>query len=65
MTLRSLNVLAVADVIYCEDTRVTPRLLERFGIKNKLKPYHDHNSDGAGAAIIAAIQAGQSHRLGE
>jgi 16S rRNA (cytidine1402-2'-O)-methyltransferase len=59
MTLRSLNVLAVADVIYCEDTRVTPRLLERFGIKNKLKPYHDHNSDGAGAAIISAIQAGQ------
>jgi 16S rRNA (cytidine1402-2'-O)-methyltransferase len=59
MTLRSLNVLAVADVIYCEDTRVTPRLLERFGIKNKLKPYHDHNSDGAGASIIAAIQAGQ------
>jgi 16S rRNA (cytidine1402-2'-O)-methyltransferase len=58
MTLRSLNALAVADVIYCEDTRVTPRLLERFGIKNKLKPYHDHNSDAAGAAIIAAIQAG-------
>lgn len=59
MTLRSLNVLAVADIIYCEDTRVTPRLLERFGIKNKLKPYHDHNSDGAGAAIITAVQSGQ------
>lgn len=59
MTLRSLNVLAVADVIYCEDTRVTPRLLERFGIKNKLKPYHDHNSDGAGNAIIKAINDGQ------
>ncbi len=59
MTLRSLNVLAVADVIYCEDTRVTPRLLERFGIKNKLKAYHDHNSDGAGTSIIAAIESGQ------
>lgn len=59
MTLRSLNVLAAADMIYCEDTRVTPRLLERFGIKNKLKPYHDHNSEGAGAAIIAAVQSGQ------
>lgn len=59
MTLRSLNVLAVADIIYCEDTRVTPRLLERFGIKNKLKPYHDHNSEEAGTAIIAAIQSGQ------
>lgn len=59
MTLRSLNVLAVADVIYCEDTRVTPRVLERFGIRNKLKPYHDHNSDGAGAAILSAIRTGQ------
>ena len=59
MTLRSLNALATADVIYCEDTRVTPRLLERFAIKTKLKPYHDHNSEGAGAAIIAAIQMGQ------
>jgi 16S rRNA (cytidine1402-2'-O)-methyltransferase len=59
MTLRSLNVLAMADVIYCEDTRVTPRLLERFGIKNKLKPYHDHNSEGAGSAIIAAVQRGE------
>jgi 16S rRNA (cytidine1402-2'-O)-methyltransferase len=59
MTMRSLNVLAMADVIYCEDTRVTPRLLERFGIKNKLKPYHDHNSDFAGASIIAAIRGGQ------
>jgi 16S rRNA (cytidine1402-2'-O)-methyltransferase len=59
ITLRSLNVLAMADVIYCEDTRVTPRLLERFGIKNKLKPYHDHNSEGAGASIISAIQSGQ------
>jgi 16S rRNA (cytidine1402-2'-O)-methyltransferase len=59
MNLRSLNVLAAADVIYCEDTRITPRLLERFGIKNKLKPYHDHNSESAGAAIVNAIAAGQ------
>jgi 16S rRNA (cytidine1402-2'-O)-methyltransferase len=59
MTLRSLNVLAVADVIYCEDTRVTPRVLERFGIKNKLKPYHDHNSEGAGTAILESILSGQ------
>jgi 16S rRNA (cytidine1402-2'-O)-methyltransferase len=58
MTLRALNALATADVIYCEDTRVTPRLLERFAIKTKLKPYHDHNSESAGAAVIAAIQAG-------
>jgi 16S rRNA (cytidine1402-2'-O)-methyltransferase len=58
VTLRSLRVLAAADIVYCEDTRVTPRLLERFGIKAKLKPYHDHNADAAGAAIMAAIAQG-------
>jgi 16S rRNA (cytidine1402-2'-O)-methyltransferase len=59
VTLRALNALATADTIYCEDTRVTPRLLERFAIKTKLRPYHDHNSAIAGATIVAAIQAGE------
>jgi 16S rRNA (cytidine1402-2'-O)-methyltransferase len=59
ITLRALEVLAAADIVYCEDTRVTPRLLDRFGIRTKLKPYHDHNSDAAGAAVISAISSGQ------
>jgi 16S rRNA (cytidine1402-2'-O)-methyltransferase len=63
VTLRSLRVLAAADVVYCEDTRVTPRLLERFGIKAKLKPYHDHNAEGAGAAIMAEIAQGAAIAL--
>jgi 16S rRNA (cytidine1402-2'-O)-methyltransferase len=63
MTLRGLQVLAAADVAYCEDTRVTPRLFERFGIRTKLRPYHDHNAARAGAAIIAEIRAGLSVAL--
>jgi 16S rRNA (cytidine1402-2'-O)-methyltransferase len=63
VTLRALMVLAAADFVYCEDTRVTPRLLERFGIKAKLKPYHDHNSTDAGNAIMAEIANGASVAL--
>lgn len=63
VTLRSLQVLAAADVIYCEDTRVTVRLLERYGLRNRLKSYHDHNAETAGAAIIAEIQSGQAVAL--
>ncbi len=63
VTLRSLQVLAAADILYCEDTRVTPKLLERFGIKVKLRPYHDHNADEAGKAIIADIESGKAVAL--
>lgn len=38
ITIRALNVLAAADYILCEDTRVTSRLLERYGIRNTMKP---------------------------
>jgi 16S rRNA (cytidine1402-2'-O)-methyltransferase len=60
VTLRSLQVLAAVDLLYCEDTRVTPKLLDRFGIKVKLRQYHDHNSDEAGKSIIAEILSGKS-----
>jgi 16S rRNA (cytidine1402-2'-O)-methyltransferase len=63
VTLRALQVLAGADHVYCEDTRVTAKLLERYGIRNKLKPYHDHNAQGAGQAILNDIAAGQSIAL--
>ena len=63
VTLRSLQVLAAADLLYCEDTRVTPKLLDRFGIKTKLRQYHDHNSEEAGKSIIAEILSGKSVAL--
>jgi 16S rRNA (cytidine1402-2'-O)-methyltransferase len=63
VTLRSLQILAAADYLYCEDTRVTPKLLDRFGIKTRLRQYHDHNSEDAGKSIIAEIVSGKSVAL--
>jgi 16S rRNA (cytidine1402-2'-O)-methyltransferase len=63
VTLRALQVLAAADAIYCEDTRVTAKLLERYGVRNPLKPYHDHNANDAGQAIMATIEEGKSVAL--
>jgi 16S rRNA (cytidine1402-2'-O)-methyltransferase len=63
VTLRALNVLASADYILCEDTRVTSRLLERYGIRNTMKPYHEHNAEKVRPAIIAGLQDGKSFAL--
>ena len=63
VTLRGLQVLAAVDILYCEDTRVTPKLLERFGIKVKLRAYHDHNAEEAGKAILADISNGMAIAL--
>ena len=63
ITIRALNVLAAADYILCEDTRITSRLLERYGIRNTMKPYHEHNAEKVRPAIIAALQDGKSFAL--
>ena len=44
MTVRALATLAAADAVLCEDTRVTPKLLERYGIRARLVSYHEHNA---------------------
>ena len=63
VTLRALEVLAAADVIYCEDTRVTVKLLERYGIRNSLKPCHDHNEARVAKDIVAAVEDGRAIAL--
>ena len=63
ITIRALNVLAAADYILCEDTRITSRLLERYGIRNTMKPYHEHNAEKVRPAIVAALQDGKSFAL--
>jgi 16S rRNA (cytidine1402-2'-O)-methyltransferase len=60
VTIRALQVLAAADVIACEDTRVTSKLLERYGIRNRLKPYHDHNAEETGDYLLNEIASGKS-----
>jgi 16S rRNA (cytidine1402-2'-O)-methyltransferase len=58
VTLRALWVLRQVDRILCEDTRVTRRLLARFGIDKQLEPYHDHNADRVRPAVLEALRQG-------
>ncbi len=63
ITLRALETLAGADVLACEDTRVTRVLLDRYGIANRPFAYHEHNAGEAGPRLIAALDAGRSVAL--
>jgi 16S rRNA (cytidine1402-2'-O)-methyltransferase len=62
-TLRALEVLAAADLIACEDTRVTRKLLDHYGIATPLTPYHDHNAADARPKLIARLAAGAAIAL--
>jgi 16S rRNA (cytidine1402-2'-O)-methyltransferase len=59
ITLRALWVLRSVDRILCEDTRVTGRLLARFGIATPLDAYHDHNAERARPLALAALRRGE------
>ncbi|QDZ29199.1 16S rRNA (cytidine(1402)-2'-O)-methyltransferase [Noviherbaspirillum sp. UKPF54] len=59
ISLRALNVLAIADAVACEDTRNTGHLLARYGIAKELLAAHEHNEREAAQALIARLQAGQ------
>ena len=59
VTLRVLAELAAADVVLCEDTRHTRRLLERHGIKAKLLSYHEHNEAQRTAELVPRLEAGE------
>lgn len=63
ITLRALAVLAAADVVACEDTRVTGFLLTRFGIAGRLVAYHDHNAERQRPRLIAALDEGKAVAL--
>jgi 16S rRNA (cytidine1402-2'-O)-methyltransferase len=60
ITLRALEALAGADMIACEDTRVTRKLTDRYGIETPLTPYHDHNAAEARPKILARLAAGEA-----
>jgi len=63
VSLRGLEVLAAADAIACEDTRVTRKLAERYGIATPLTPYHEHNAAEARPKILARISRGEAVAL--
>lgn len=60
---RGVETLQTADFIAAEDTRVSVKLLNHFGIKKPLVSYHDHNRAAAGQAILARLLAGESCAL--
>lgn len=59
ITLRALSVLSKADIICCEDTRTSLKLLQTFGISKPLWAYHDHNGDKMRPKIIEALGTGK------
>jgi len=63
ITLRALETLAGVDVIACEDTRITRRLTERYGISAQLTPYHEHNAAAARPKILEQLAQGASVAL--
>jgi 16S rRNA (cytidine1402-2'-O)-methyltransferase len=58
MTLRALETLAAADVIYCEDTRTSARLLEHYGITTPRKALHEHNERALVEPILDDLRRG-------
>ena len=63
ITLRALATLAAAEVVLCEDTRVSARLLDRYAIRAITKPYHEHNAEAVRPAIIDALKNGAAYAL--
>jgi 16S rRNA (cytidine1402-2'-O)-methyltransferase len=63
ITLRALETLAGVDIVACEDTRITRRLMERFSISASLMQYHEHNATVARPKILEKLAQGASIAL--
>jgi 16S rRNA (cytidine1402-2'-O)-methyltransferase len=59
LTPRAARVLAEADLVACEDTRHTGRLLAHLGLKKRLVSLHEHNERGRLPQLLAALEEGQ------
>jgi len=63
ITLRAVRVLKEVDVIACEDTRQTQKLLNHYGITTRTISYHRHNEMTRSAELVKAMQEGGSLAL--
>jgi 16S rRNA (cytidine1402-2'-O)-methyltransferase len=63
VTLRALETLAGVDLVACEDTRVTRKLLDHFGIETPLTSYHEHNAAVARPRLLARLAEGAAIAL--
>ena len=59
ITLRALEVLQQVDVILCEDTRTSSKLLQHYNIHKPLSPYHQHNEHKIVAHLTEQLSAGK------
>lgn len=63
ITLRALAILREADIVACEDTRVTAKLLKLHGIERPLLAYHDHNAERVRPLLLEHLRRGQAVAL--
>jgi 16S rRNA (cytidine1402-2'-O)-methyltransferase len=63
ITLRALAAIAAADLVLCEDTRVTRKLLDRYGLAPPLLAYHDHNAAEVRPRILQRLAQGAAVAL--
>ena len=63
ITFRAVRVLREADLIACEDTRQTRKLLDRYGISKPLVSYHEHNELARSQELLGELQAGKNIAL--
>jgi len=63
ITLRALRVLKEVDVIACEDTRQTQKLLNHYAIATRTTSYHEHNEMTKSAELVKQLQEGASVAL--
>ena len=63
ITLRAIEALKQADIIVCEDTRQTQKLLFHYAITKPLMSYHEHSSSGKAAGIVGLLREGKNIAL--
>lgn len=63
ITLRALEVLAAAELVASEDTRVTGRLLKHYDLQKRQISFHEHNKERAVAQVLAALREGRDVAL--
>lgn len=63
VTRRATAALTLADIVLCEDSRVTARLLAALGIRARLESFHDHNEESRTPGLIEAMRGGQKLAL--
>ncbi len=63
VTLRVLSALREADVVACEDTRRSRKLLDRYGVNARLVSYHEHNEQQRSRELVERMKAGETVAL--